>query len=218
MEEQSCVHCHVCADRLKICALVVSLGLSLTEGLIGVLGKSEALVAVGLYSFYQSFICGRAFFRSKWPKESGKKVSINSQLWFANLVIGLILLAGLADVFLFSIIHLVKASRGLLVEPSLYAFCAASLAMLANYLMLRYSNCIVRQPDGETVRELQQSFRFSVTTLALVIVGVLLSGWVWLGGDALASIILVCLMVKPVVNLFRDVLIGLKIKQPVVGN
>ncbi|MCK5578675.1 MAG: cation transporter, partial [Planctomycetes bacterium] len=214
MEDQSCIHCQVCADRLMIWALLISLGLSLTEGLIGVLGKSEALVAAGLYTFYQSFICGRSFFQAKWPNAAGKKGFINSQLWFANLVVGLILLAGLADILLFSIIHLIKASRGMLVEPSLYAFCAASLAMLANYSMLRYSNCIIRQPDGKTVLELNLSLRFSVTISALVIIGVLLSSWVWLGGDALAALILVCLLVKPMVNLFRDVLIGLKIKQP----
>lgn len=191
MEQKSCPEINTCSIRLKVWALLVSLMLSLIKGIIGILGKSEALVADGLYSFYQSFICARSLLNRK-----------DFRLGFTGLVIGLMLILGTIDVFIFSIVNLFKSARGLLVEPSPYALCAAIISVLANHLLWRYSNCIEHQPQGEKVTHLHRSFRLSVITSSIVLIGVALGRYGWLSADTLATIIVVGLLIKPVLGLF----------------
>jgi divalent metal cation (Fe/Co/Zn/Cd) transporter len=195
-----------CSIRLRILSVVVSLFLSVVKGGIGILGKSEALVADGLYSFYQSFISARSLISKKdmEPDKDNDRPPLltNGQVWFVSIVVGLILSLGLFDVLIFSIIKLIKSASGMVVDPSPYAFYVAALSIVANYSFSRYSKCVVKQPVMKNIAELDRSFRLSVIISSIALVGIGLSRWLWLGGDALATIILVGLIIKPVFGLF----------------
>lgn len=194
--QSPCPESSVCSTRLKVWSLLVSLVLSLIKAVIGIIGKSEALVADGLYSFYQAFICGRSLFS---PKDT---ISDRARLWFVSMVIGVILMLGAFDVFIFSFVNLVKSAKGLLIKPSPYALYAAVISVLAHHILSRYSLCVKDQPMGKYITPIHDSFKLSIIISSVALIGIALSRWSWLGGDSLATIVIVGLMVKPVVGLF----------------
>lgn len=214
-----CPEAKICSTRLRVLSVVVSLVLSIIKGIIGILGRSEALVADGLYSFYQSYISARSLITKKdmEPDKDNDRPPLltNSQVWFVSIVIGLILALGVVDVFIFSIVKLIQSASGWLVDPSPYAFYAAALSIIGNYVFTRYSGCMVQQTAIKNIGELHQSYRLSIIISSIALIGIGLSKWVWLGGDALAAIIIAGLILKPIVGLFRyEEVIG----NQVIGN
>ncbi|MBI4834648.1 MAG: cation transporter [Planctomycetes bacterium] len=202
-----CLEVKTCSTRLMIFSVIASLVLSVIKGGIGILGKSEALVADGLYSFYQGFICARSLItkRDIEPDKDSNRFPLltTGQIWFVSSVVGLILILGVFDVFVFSIIRLIKAASGWIVDPSPYAFYVASFSSTVNYIFSCYSNCAVQQTAVKNIAELNHSFRLSVLISMIALVGIGLSRWAWLGGDAFAAMVIVVLIVKPVFGLFQ---------------
>jgi len=195
--------CESCHKRLNLWSLFVSLFLSLVKGVIGILGSSESLVADGLYSFYQSFVALKSILLTNRNKESS---AIYKSVWFAGLVIAIMLILGIGDVLIFSLVRIAKATKGLLVRPSPYALYTAILSVLANQLLYRYSLCLKKEmPEKNgSAMEMAQNFRLSVIVSSIVIIGIAISRTVSLYGDAIAALILGIMLVPKVINLFNQ--------------
>jgi len=195
--------CESCNKRLNLWSLFVSLFLSLVKGVIGILGSSESLVADGLYSLYQSFVALKSIFPADKNEEND---AIYKSVWFAGLVIAVMLILGIGDVLIFSLVRIAKATKGLLVRPSPYALYTAILSVLANQLLYRYSLCLKKEmPEKNgSAMEMAQNFRLSVIVSSIVIIGIAISRTVSLYGDAIAALILGIMLISKVINLFSQ--------------
>lgn len=205
--------CSTCKVRVNVGTILFSLFLSLAKGIIGILGSCESLVADGLFSFYQSFVA----FKILWDKESVQnKENNNFSLWFAGGVVGAILILTLLDVTIFSFIRIFKASGGMLVRPSPYALYISIISILANQLLFNYSSCNGRKKHGinpETVspefqsevvgnQKLTESLLLSIVISSLVLIGVIFARYVTIYGDAVAALVVVCILAPKAVALF----------------
>ncbi len=189
--ERSCAKTEVCRNQLGCWGLISGLGLSLMKMIVGVLGKSEALVADGLYSLYQGYLCGRmGLRRGPWPARLSR-------------AFGVIMAVCMADILISSAIRLVRSAQGPLSEPSPYVLFAAIISILANHTLSLYGLCLESQRDQEEVRELSGSFRRSIMFSATTLVGAALSRMGWHAGDPLAAMIVSLSLIKPVMRLFR---------------
>lgn len=195
--------CESCQQRLSLWALIVSLFLSLVKGVVGILGSSESLAADGLYSFYQSFVVVKSIFLME---DNGKTTGAHKSIWFAGLVISIMLILGIGDVLIFSVVRIAKAAKGLLVRPSPYALYTAILSVLANQLLYRYRLCsgkeMPEKSGSET--EITQSLRFSVIVSSIVVIGIGIARTVSLYGDAIAALIVAAIVIPKVISLFNQ--------------
>jgi divalent metal cation (Fe/Co/Zn/Cd) transporter len=195
--------CKSCQRRLSLWSVFVSLFLSLVKGVVGILGSSEALVADGLYSFYQSFVVVKSIFLME---DNGKTTGAHKSIWFAGLVISIMLILGIGDVLIFSVVRITKAAKGILVRPSPYALYTAILSVLANQLLYRYRRCsekeIAEKSSSET--DITQSLRFSVIVSSIVVIGIGIARTVSLYGDAIAALIVAAIAIPKVINLFNQ--------------
>jgi len=194
--------CESCNKRLNLWSVFVSLFLSLVKGVIGILGSSESLVADGLYSFYQSFVALKSIFLTNKNKEND---SVYKSVWFAGLVIAIMLILGIGDVLIFSLVRIAKAAKGLLFRPSPYALYTAILSVLANQLLYRYSLCSIKEmPEKNgSAMEMLQGLRLSVIASSIVVIGIASARTVFLYGDAIAALILGIVLIPKVINLFN---------------
>ncbi|NIM15255.1 MAG: cation transporter [Candidatus Aminicenantes bacterium] len=204
--------CESCQQRLGLWALIASLFLSLVKGVVGILGSSEALVADGLCSFYQSFVVVNSIF---YMRNSEKTPPIYKSIWFAGLVISAMLILGTGDVVIFSVVRIAKAAKGLLVRPSPYALYSAILSVLANQLLYRYSLCLGKEMPETSgwVTDITQSLRFSVIVSCIVVIGIGVARIVSLYGDAIAALIVAAILIPKVVDLLNE-----SWKQQPIGN
>jgi len=195
--------CESCNKRLNLWSLFCSLFLSLVKGAIGILGSSESLVADGLYSFYMSFIALKSIFLTSKNRENE---TVYKSVWFAGLVIAIMLILGIGDVLIFSLVRIVKAAKGLLVRPSPYALYTAILSVLANQLLYRYSLCSIKEmPEKNgSAMEMVQGLRLSVIVSSIVIIGIAIARTVSVYGDAIAALILGIMLIPEVINLFNQ--------------
>ena len=178
--------CERCKKELNLWALFASLFLTLVKGVVGILGSSESLVADGLYSFYQSFVALRVIYLGEYKS-----------IWLAGVVVCLMLVLGIGDVLLFSIIRIAKAARGLLVRPSPYALYAAILSILANQVLYRYTLCSVKeaQERNGSGTEMVQSLRLSVIISSIVVIGIAIARTLSIYGDALAALVVTTVVI-----------------------
>lgn len=183
-----------CAMRHKLWAVGLSMALSLPLCMLGLLGRSEVLVAAGLYAFYQGVLCGKSVLLSSGEEIPGAPL----QCSFVSIVAAFIVSLGALDVLVFSIWRLTKAS--FLTAPTPWALLAAAVAILVNYQLSMHSGCVARQPGGGQMEDLRDSFQTSILISGLAFAGVLIGQW-WPPMDALAAIIGVSLMVRPVMGL-----------------
>lgn len=183
-----------CAMRHKFWAVGLSMALSLAMCMIGLLGRSEVLVAAGLFAFYQGFLCGKSVLNSVGEDPSGGSL----QCGFVSLVAGFIVALGALDVLVFSVWRLTKAS--LLVAPTPWALLAAATAILINYQLSHHGKCVARQPGGRHLEELRRSFKDSILISAIAFGGVLSGQW-WPPADAVAAIIAAGMLARPVAHL-----------------
>lgn len=213
--------CDKCLARLKIWSLVVSLFLSLIKALIGILGSCEALIADGLYSLYQSFIIAKSIFIDTSSPNSRKdshkpvinKLDIIKSLYLAGMIIITILVLGIIDVTVFSIVRIIKVSKGLLVSPSPYSLYAAVLSILSNQIFYRYSLCLNKNPIErpcktnqlvpESLVELNQSYKLSIIISTIALIGVTLARISWLYADALAAIVISIILTVCTIGLLK---------------
>ncbi|MDO8805456.1 MAG: hypothetical protein Q7R35_13625 [Elusimicrobiota bacterium] len=186
-----------CAMRHKLWAVGLSMGLSLPLCMLGLLGRSEALVAAGLYAFYQGFLCGKSVLNSAGENLPGGELQCN----FVSIVAAFIVSLGALDVLIFSIWRLTKAS--LLTAPTPWALLAAAIAILINYQLSQHSGCVARQPGGGQMEDLRGSFQTSMLISGLAFAGVLIGQW-WPPIDALAAIIGVGLLARPIMGLVTN--------------
>ncbi len=193
----SCAKTEVCGKQLGCWGLVSGLGLCLMKMIVGVMGNSEALVADGLYSLYQGYLCGRL------GMTGGKDSRLDP--WPARLsrALGIIMALCMADILIFSAIRLVRSAQGPLSEPSPYVLFAAIISILANHTLSLYGLCLETQRDQEDVRELSGSFRRSIMFSGTALVGAALSRLGWHAGDSLAAIVIALSLIKPVMGLLR---------------
>jgi len=175
-------------------ALFVSLFLTLVKGVVGILGSSESLVADGLYSFYQSFVALRVIYLGEYKS-----------IWLAGVVVCLMLVLGIGDVLLFSVIRIAKAAKGLLVRPSPYALYAAILSIMANQVLYRYSLCAVKegQEENGSGAEISQSLRISVIISSVVVIGIAIARTLSIYGDALAALVVTTIVIAKLFRFFR---------------
>lgn len=192
--EETCEDRGSCAMRHKLWAVALSMALSLGMCMLGLLGRSEVLVAAGLYAFYQGFLCGKSVLNSAGEDLPGGAL----QCGFVSLVAGFIVALGALDVLVFSVWRLTKAS--FLVAPTPWALLAAALAILINYQLSAHSGCVARQPGGSHLEELRRSFQTSIMISGIAFGGAFLGQW-WPPADALAAIIGAGMLVRPVINL-----------------
>jgi hypothetical protein len=193
-----CAESAACALRLKLWTVALSLAFSFIMGVVGLLGRSEALVGAGLYAFYQAFVSGRSILS---PDEDDPNAP---SLWFVSLVAGFIIALGALDVAVFSAWRLLKASRGLLVDPSPLAVLAAAAGLVANAMLWHSSACPSSQPGGATLAALRRDFATAMGFCALAGFGAAL-GRLWPAADALAALIAAGLLVRPIMELCRKV-------------
>ncbi len=195
--------CESCQRRLSLWSVFVSLFLSLVKGVVGILGSSEALIADGLYSFYQSFVVVKSIFLME---DNGKTTGAHKSIWFAGLVISVMLILGIGDVLIFSVVRITKAAKGLLVRPSPYALYVAILSVLANQLLYRYRRCSEKEmPEKNASQtELTQSLRLSVIVSSIVVIGIGIARTVSLHGDAVAALIVAAIVIPKVISLFNQ--------------
>jgi len=186
--------CERCRRELNLWALFVSLFLTLVKGVVGILGSSESLVADGLYSFYQSFVALRVIYLGEYKS-----------IWLAGVVVCLMLVLGIGDVLLFSVIRIAKAAKGLLVRPSPYALYAAILSIMANQVLYRYSLCAVKegQEENGSGAEISQSLRISVIISSVVVIGIAIARTLSIYGDALAALVVTTIVIAKLFRFFR---------------
>ena len=186
--------CERCRRELNLWALFVSLFLTLVKGVVGILGSSESLVADGLYSFYQSFVALRVIYLGEYKS-----------IWLAGVVVCLMLVLGIGDVLLFSVIRIAKAAKGLLVRPSPYALYAAILSIMANKVLYRYSLCAVKegQEENGSGAEISQSLRISVIISSVVVIGIAIARTLSIYGDALAALVVTTIVIAKLFRFFR---------------
>ena len=193
--ENTCEKTPSCALKHKLWAVPLSLAFSLLMCMVGLLGRSEVLVAAGLYAFYQGFLCGKSILYAEEEELPGSRV----QCGFVSMVAGFIVTLGALDVLVFSVWRLTKAS--LLVAPTPWALLVAALAMLGNFQLSRHSACVSTKPGGAHVEALRRSFATSISISALAFAGVLVGSW-WPPADAIAAIIAAGMLVQPAASLF----------------
>lgn len=206
INEETCKSCDKCHERLLIWAIIASLMLSLMKSVIGILGSCESIEADGLYSFYQSYVFVKFIWLSKSTGESSQPKKL-SCLYFAGLICGIILSFGLIDVTVFSFIRMVKASKGLLVKPSLFALFVSIISILVNQVLYRYSLCVNSKSaaSGKTInKDLINSLRFSMIISSIVLVGVCIARYFSLYADAVATLIIALSMVSSVAVLLKE--------------
>lgn len=184
-----------CSLKHKLWAVPLSLAFSLLMCIIGLLGRSEVLVAAGLYLFYQGFLCGKYIL---YANAEGLPASA-VQCGFVSLVAGFIVALGALDVLVFSVWRLTKAS--LLVEPTPWAPLVAALAILGNFQLWRHSACVARQPGGAHIEKLRRSFETAMAVSALAFAGAMLGQW-WPPADAVAAIVAAGMLARPAVSLW----------------
>lgn len=194
--------CESCQRRLSLWSVFVSLFLSLVKGVVGILGSSESLIADGLYSFYQSFVVVKSIFLME---DNGKTTGAHKSIWFAGLVISVMLILGIGDVLIFSVVRIVKAAKGILVRPSPYALYVAILSVLANQLLYRYRLCSEKEMPEKNASQtvLTQSLRLSVIVSSIVVIGIGIARTVSLHGDAVAALIVAAIVIPKVISLFN---------------
>jgi divalent metal cation (Fe/Co/Zn/Cd) transporter len=192
--------CESCQQRLRLWALFVSLSLSLVKGVVGILGSSESLVTDGLFSFYQSFVVVKSIFLIN------RNSTFYKSVWFAGLVISVMLILGIGDVLIFSVVRMAKVAKGILVRPSPYALYTAILSVLANQLLYRYSLCSEKEmPEKNTSQiELTQSLRLAVIVSSVVVIGIGIARTASLYGDAVAALIVAAIFIPKVISLFNQ--------------
>lgn len=178
--------------------ILYSLFLSLLKGVIGIIGRSEALVADGLQSLYQSLIFARVYLSDK----SGKHESSDNSVFirFLSWLVLFPLALGTLDVFLFSIIKFIQMYRGYLIEPSGYVLLVSLISIITNLIFLKQSE------DEELRERLKRSLFISL----LAFMGVVSSRYLWMGGDVLASLLISFLLFKSVVALFHECRSGMQ--------
>ncbi|MDH5662599.1 MAG: cation transporter [Elusimicrobiota bacterium] len=194
--------CESCQQRISLWALIVSLSLSLVKGVVGILGSSESLVADGLCSFYQGFLVVKSIFLME---NNEKTAAIYKSIWFAGLVISVMLILGTGDVLIFSVVRIAKAAKGILVRPSPYALYTAILSVLANQLLYKYSLCSGKEMPEKSGWEtdITQNLRFSVIVSSIVVIGIGIARTVSLYGDAIAALIVAAIFIPKVISLFN---------------
>jgi len=192
--------CESCQQRLRLWALFVSLFLSLVKGVVGILGSSESLVADGLFSFYQSFVVVKSIFLIN------RNSAFYKSVWFAGLVISVMLILGIGDVLIFSVVRMAKVAKGILLRPSPYALYTAILSVLANQLLYRYSLCSEKEMPEKNVSqaEIIQSLRLAVIVSLIVVIGIGIARRVSLYGDAIAALIVAAIFIPKVISLFNQ--------------
>lgn len=183
-----------CAMRHKLWAVGLSVALSLPLCMLGLLGRSEVLVAAGLYAFYQGFLCGKSVLLSSGDEIPGAPL----QCSFVSIVAAFIVSLGALDVLVFSVWRLTKAA--LLAAPTPWALLAAAIAILVNYQLSQHSGCVAGQPGGGQMQDLRRSFQTSMLISGLAFGGALIGQW-WPPMDSLAAIIAVIMMVRPIMGL-----------------
>lgn len=196
-------NCKSCKERLRLWAIFVSLIMSLVKGIVGVLGSSESLVGDGLYSLYQSFLLLNRIFLVNVNEEAGAS---HKSFWCAGLVISIILILGIGDILIFSILRLIKATKGLLIRPSPYALELAILSILANQLLYRYSLCSGKETEEKKVLETEMvhSLRLSVILSSIAVIGIATARTISIYGDAIAAFIIAIIVIPRVIGLFSQ--------------
>lgn len=171
---------------------------------IGILGSCEALVADSLFSFYLSYVSAK----NLWL--SDKIETEPSCLHLTGLITGLIIMLGIIDVFVFSIFRIIKASNGLLIEPSPYALYAAMISILANQLLYRSCLCVnerCKEFNGlEKLKryELSDGLRLSIIVSSIALISVCISRYFSLYADGIAGMLIVLIMLIPIINLLKQ--------------
>jgi divalent metal cation (Fe/Co/Zn/Cd) transporter len=198
--------CESCQRRLNLWSVFVSLFLSLVKGVVGILGSSESLVADGLYSFYQSFVVVKSIFSIENNGKTTGAQGAHKSIWFAGLVISIILILGIGDVLIFSVVRITKAAKGILVRPSPYALYTAILSVLANQLLYRYRLCSGKEMPEKSNPEtdITHSLRLAVIISSIVVIGIGIARTLSLYGDAIAALIVAAIVIPKVISLFND--------------
>jgi divalent metal cation (Fe/Co/Zn/Cd) transporter len=183
--------------KINLWILFITLFFSLLKGGIGILGASESLVADALCSFCLSFTVLKLIFLKDIEGESA--VAYRT-VWFLGLLVSAMLILGILDVLIFSIVRMVKASRGLLVDPSPYAFWVAVLSVGVNLFLYRFTLSAER---NVLKRELSLGLFLSVIASSIVAIGIGAAKKISLYADAIAAMIVAAVLVPIVIDLFR---------------
>jgi len=196
-------NCELCRKRLILWSLFLNLFLSLVKGMVGILGSSESLISDGLYSFYQSFATVKSIFLLDRNKKGN---GIYKSVWFAGLVVSVMLILGTGDVLVFSLVRISRAARGLLVRPSPYALYTAILSVLANHLLYRYSVCSEKEMAERDISEseISRSLRLLVIISSIVVIGIGIARTLSIYGDAVAALIVAIILIPKVIALFSQ--------------
>lgn len=190
------------SKKLRVWGLFSSLCLCLLKGIIGVLGRSEALVADGLYSLYLVYVCGTSISHGDALQHEDEVEIPRSHL--APLLIGFVLVVGVLDVMTFSVVRLTVSNQGILTIPSPYALVVAALSVLINLFLAKRCRAVEEQSSETALSRMRQGFDLSARISILVFAGVAISWVFWPAGDALAALICACIMVKPVAEIFLE--------------
>lgn len=194
--------CDRCYKQVYTWGIIANLFLSLVKGIIGILGSCESIVADGVASFYQAFTIfkKRALEVEKIQNTSKKNLTFDT-ITIASVVVSIVLILSMTDVFVFSIIRIIKASKGLLVKPTPYALYVAIISILINNLLYRYSLCSSVELKDRYIVSASPVFRLSIITSSIVLIGVGVARYLSLYGDALAALIIVAILSPKVIKM-----------------
>jgi divalent metal cation (Fe/Co/Zn/Cd) transporter len=194
-----------CGTRIKLWAVLISLALAMVKGWVGLIGLSETLIADGLFSLYQSFLCGRALLNTgDENSRKGSSPEEDPSFGFIGMVAGFIFLIGIIDVVANSIWRLSQVAQGFVITPRPYAMAAAVISVAGNWLLYEYSACVSQQPKTRSLQALRKSFQLSMGISCITFLSVPLSRYLWAGVDELAAILVAALVAKPVIELFAS--------------
>lgn len=194
-----------CRQVLIVMFLLVSLFLCLVKAVIGIFGSCESLVADGLFSLYASFILLKHLFTDKnmgTLKEKGFLI--------AGILIAVVLILGIFDITVFSIVRLIKASKGLLGEPSIYVIFVAAASVLASLVFIKW---ILDSSDGNAADgkiqssvpdDINEIMKTGIIISSVVIAGCILSKTVSVCFDEIAAIFIVCILISRVIFMIRS--------------
>lgn len=185
----------ICGDRrLGYTAVFITMFLCLLKGTVGVIGSSEALAADGLWSFVHSVFLVKTLFsgygRLKQSLAVGGAVIV---VFFINKII----LVGIGDIAIFSAIRIGKAVTGTLVRPSPWTLYVAILSVLVNGYLYRCCRLLRPESQEDVPRHTDwyDYLRLSTAISMIAIVGIVMAGTVWLSGDAVASLLILVILI-----------------------
>lgn len=197
--------CERCYKQVYIWGIIANLILSLVKGIIGILGSCESIVADGVFSFYHAFIIfrRRSIEVEKLQNHSKKNFTIDPTL-LASVIVSVILLLSMVDIIVFSIIRIIKASKGLLVRPTLYAIYVSIISILVNNILYRYSVCNSLELEDKYIVSISPTFRLSIIISSIVLIGVGVARHLSLYGDALAALIIIAILIPKIIKMLIE--------------